>query len=188
MTFPMTQQSCWQRPAGHRGTPWAYWQIRTIAGCACSGNAGNVFPSPRVSDPDLHHGTCVTLVPWCMPRSLSSGFLWSRWRGKRSRHPLRMRNPQFCVSSKRPVRVILNMAQTAGENTLHRQCVNHRTEMQCKHVRYYQKSRVHSYVSNKAQYVTPTFLYYAWELEITVQDTDIFLYRYNKLSISACLS
>ena len=24
-------------------------------------------PPPRVSDPDMHHGTCVTHVPWCMP-------------------------------------------------------------------------------------------------------------------------
>ena len=27
----------------------------------------------------LHHGTCVTRVPWCMPGSLTSDFLWSRW-------------------------------------------------------------------------------------------------------------
>ena len=52
------------------------------------------FPlSPRVSDPDIHHGTCVTQVPWCMPGSLTSGFLLSRWRGKRSRHSQPMRNP-----------------------------------------------------------------------------------------------
>ena len=29
-------------------------------------------PPPRVSDPDMHHGTCV--MPWCMPGSLTSGF------------------------------------------------------------------------------------------------------------------
>ena len=60
-------------------------------------------PPPRVSDPDMHHVTCVTHVPWCMPGSLTSGFLWSRWRGKYSRHSWRMRNPQFCVSGKRPM-------------------------------------------------------------------------------------
>ena len=38
--------------------------------------------TPRVSDPDMHHGTCVTHVPWCMSGSLTSGFLWSRWRRK----------------------------------------------------------------------------------------------------------
>ena len=64
---------------------------------------GTFSPPPRVSDPDIHHGTCVTHVPWCMPGSLTSGFLWSRWRGKRSRHSRRMRNPQFYVSGKRPM-------------------------------------------------------------------------------------
>ena len=58
---------------------------------------------PLVSDPDMYHGTCVTHVPWYMPRSLKSGFIWSRWRGKRSRHSRRMRNPQFQVSGKRPM-------------------------------------------------------------------------------------
>ena len=43
-------------------------------------------PPPRVSDPDMYHGTCIPHVPWCMPGSLTGGFLWSRWRGKRSRH------------------------------------------------------------------------------------------------------
>ena len=64
---------------------------------------GTFSPPPRNSNPDMHHGTCVTHVPWCMPGSLTSGFLWSRWRGKRSRHSRRMRNPQFCVSGKRPM-------------------------------------------------------------------------------------
>ena len=56
-----------------------------------------------LSDPDMHHGTCVTHVPWCMPGSLTSGFRWSRWRGNRSRHSRRMRNTQFYVSGKRPM-------------------------------------------------------------------------------------
>ena len=80
---------------------WASCQIHKIASCACTGNAGNVSPPPRVSDPDMHHGTCVTHGPWCMPRSLTRGFLWSHWWGKRSRHSRRMRNPQYCVSGKR---------------------------------------------------------------------------------------
>ena len=57
----------------------------------------------RVSHPDMHHGTCATPVPWCMPGSLTSGFIWSRWREKRSRHSRRMCNPQFYVSGKRPM-------------------------------------------------------------------------------------
>ena len=48
-------------------------------------------PGMPVSDPDMH-------VPGCMPGSLTSRFLWSRWRGKRSWHSRRMRNPHFCVS------------------------------------------------------------------------------------------
>ena len=69
------------------------------------------FPPPRVSDPDIHHGTCVRHVPWCMAGSLISDFLWSRWRGKCSWHSWRMRNPKFYESGKRP---ILTFPHTAG--------------------------------------------------------------------------
>ena len=62
------------------------------------------FPRHRgISDPDMRQGTCVTHVPWCMSGSLTSGFLWSRWRGKRSRHSRYTRKPQFYVSGKRPI-------------------------------------------------------------------------------------
>ena len=47
---------------------------------------GTFSPPPRISYPSMHHGTCVTHVPWCIPGSLTSGSLWSQWRGKRSRH------------------------------------------------------------------------------------------------------
>ena len=47
--------------------------------------------------------TCVTYVPWCMLGSLTSGFLWRRWWGKRSWHSRPMRNSQFCVSGKKPM-------------------------------------------------------------------------------------
>ena len=58
---------------------WASYQIRKIACWACVGNAGNVFPRRQfqrkllVSDPGMHHGTCVTHVPWCMSGSLTCG-------------------------------------------------------------------------------------------------------------------
>ena len=86
-------------------------KIRKIAGCACTGNAGNVSPPPRVSDSDtdMHPGTCVTHVPWCMPELLTSGFLLSRWRGKHSRHSRCMRKPQIYVSGKRPMGHFLNL-------------------------------------------------------------------------------
>ena len=78
-------------------------QILKTAGFACAGNAGNVLPPPGVSDPDMHHGTCVTHVPWCMPGSLTSGLLWRQWRGKLSHHSRRMLNPKFYVSGKRSI-------------------------------------------------------------------------------------
>ena len=55
----------------------------------------------RVSDPDMHQGTCVTHVPWCMLGSLTRGSLWSRWREKHSWHSRCMNRPQFCVSGKK---------------------------------------------------------------------------------------
>ena len=67
------------------------------------GMPGTFSPPRLVSDPAMHHGTCLTHVPWCMAGSLTNGFLWNRRRGKRSRHSRRMRNPQFCVSGKRPI-------------------------------------------------------------------------------------
>ena len=64
---------------------------------------GAFFPPPLVSDADMHHGTCMTHVPRCTPGSLTNGFLWVQWQGKRSRHTRRMCNPQFYVSGKRPI-------------------------------------------------------------------------------------
>ena len=58
---------------------WTSYQIRKIAGCACAENARNVSPrrlfqrKPLVSDSGMHHGTCVTHVPWCMSGSLTCG-------------------------------------------------------------------------------------------------------------------
>ena len=67
-----------------------------------SGMPETFSPLPRVRDPDMHHGTCVTHVLWCMPVSQTSGF-GSWWQGKRSRHSRRTHNPQFDVFGKRPI-------------------------------------------------------------------------------------
>ena len=67
------------------------------------GMPGTFSPPPRVSDPDMHHGTCVAHVPRCMLGSLTSGFIWSWGREKCSRHTRRMRNLQFHLSGKRPM-------------------------------------------------------------------------------------
>ena len=64
---------------------------------------GKFSPPPQVSDPDMHDDTCVTHVPWYMTGALTGGFLWSWWRGKRSRHSRCMHNQQFYVSGKRPM-------------------------------------------------------------------------------------
>ena len=64
------------------------------------GMPGTFSSPPRVSDPDMHHGTCVTHVAWYMPESLTSGFLWSRWRRKHSRHSHRTHNPWCYISGK----------------------------------------------------------------------------------------
>ena len=47
---------------------------------------------PLVNDSDMHH---------CM----HVGIATPGWRGKRSQHSRRMRNPHFCVSCKRPIGV-----------------------------------------------------------------------------------
>ena len=50
---------------------WASCEISKIVGCAYARNAGNVFPASDFNrkrqncDPGMHHGTCVTHVPWC---------------------------------------------------------------------------------------------------------------------------
>ena len=67
------------------------------------GLPGMFSPPPRVSDLEMHHGMCVTHVPWCMPGSLSNVFLWSPWRGKCFRYYRRIRNPQLYVFDKRPI-------------------------------------------------------------------------------------
>ena len=72
------------------------------------GMPGTFSPPPRVSDSDMHHNTWVTHVSWCRQGSLTSGFRWSRKRGKRSRHSRRMHNPQFCISGKRPLLICLS--------------------------------------------------------------------------------
>ena len=50
---------------------WASYQIHKLR---MYRECREYVPHPRrVSDPDMHHGACVTHVPWCMPGSLTSG-------------------------------------------------------------------------------------------------------------------
>ena len=81
----------------HRHLAW-YVKLRDVH---APGMSGTFSPPPRVNDPDMYHGKCVTHVPWCTPGSVTSDFLPSG--GKRSRHSRCIRNPQFYVSAKRPM-------------------------------------------------------------------------------------
>ena len=92
--------SCCSKYTATHGPLTRYAKLRVAH---ASGMPGTFSPPPWVSDPDMHPGTCVTHVPWCMPGSLASGFLWSRWWEKRSRHSQCMRNPQLYALGKRPV-------------------------------------------------------------------------------------
>ena len=53
---------------------------------------------PLINDPSMHHGTCVTHVPWCM-----SGLLIRGGGESVPGIPLRMHNANFYVSGKRPI-------------------------------------------------------------------------------------
>ena len=92
---------------------------------------------PLVSDSGIHHGTCGDARAM-----MHVGIVKSRWRGKRSRHSRRMRNPQFCVSGKRPIhtsskgprnhRVLCLQRKWLSSATVHRlevlcYCLPHRT-------------------------------------------------------------
>ena len=73
---------------------WTSCQILKVAGCACAGNTETFSSPPKIMDPDMHHSTCVTHMPWCLPVSLIR---------KRLRHSQRVRNRPFYVSGKRPI-------------------------------------------------------------------------------------
>ena len=82
---------------------WASYQTRNIAGCTCTGNAGNVFSDTYFK------GNRWFVIPACITaRSWRQAVMHvvianPRWRGKRSRHSRRTRNLQFHVSGKRPM-------------------------------------------------------------------------------------
>ena len=67
---------------------------------------------------DMHQGTCVKHMLWCMLGSLTSGFLWSRWREKRSRPSRRMRKTQFYVYGKRPIRHSPKLNQFKSQSSM----------------------------------------------------------------------
>ena len=79
-----------------------------IAGYACAGNAGNVFPATDFK------GNRHLAIPACITERASRtchdaravmhvGIADPRWQGKRSWHSRHMGNPQMYVSGKRPI-------------------------------------------------------------------------------------
>ena len=78
----MHTASCIKSPS-RETWPWASYHIRKNADCACAGNVGKVSPrrrrqrKPLVSDPGMHHGTCVTHVP-CSCHAYKPTFLNNR--------------------------------------------------------------------------------------------------------------
>ena len=82
---------------------WPSLQIHKIAGCACAGNSGNVFPTTDFK------GNRHLAIPACITARASRTcrdachIANQRCRGERSRHSRRMCNPQFYVSGKRPI-------------------------------------------------------------------------------------
>ena len=76
---------------------WASHQMRKIAGCACAGNARNVFPATDFKENRwLVIPACITARDVCRNRSPTVA-------GKLSRHCRCMCNPQFYVSGKWPM-------------------------------------------------------------------------------------
>ena len=84
--------------------PWASCQMRKLRIAHAPGMPETLIPPPRVRDPDMHLGRCVTHVPWLMQGSLNCGFFFTSVAWKRSRLSRRMRNAQFYVSGKRRMR------------------------------------------------------------------------------------
>ena len=45
----------------------AWLSLLTNSVSSRSFSSRSFSPPPRINDPDIHHGTCVTHVPWCRP-------------------------------------------------------------------------------------------------------------------------
>ena len=111
-----------------------------------------------LSDPDMHHSTCVRHAPWCMSGSLTSGFLWRRWRGNRSRYSRCMRNRQFYVSGRKAMMVeCQNHTQTKHNNTYEYFCG------------IYCIKSVPVSVSYRAPYCHGPFCFCRWEYSLILQ-------------------
>ena len=102
-SMPLLMISCSPSSSRQHQPRYCLWdscQIRKIAGCTWTANAGNVFTAAAGKCPDMHHGMCVRYVPWCMLRSLTRGCLCGR-AGKTS--PTFPAHAKPAISGKRPM-------------------------------------------------------------------------------------
>ena len=99
----------------HTASPWASYQIRKIAGCACPGNAGNVFPA-TAGERFCHASRHVRDARAVMHTGIAiCGVLWCRSRRKRPQHSRRMCNPQSCVSGKKTTTKVCRRYELTNE-------------------------------------------------------------------------
>ena len=97
--------------------PWTSHQIRKIAGYACAENSGNVFPATDLKENRyLDIQAYITARKWPLSDLSDDGYARAvmhvgianpRWRGKRSLHSRRMRNPQFFSASDKSLIVMI---------------------------------------------------------------------------------
>ena len=90
------------------GVTFSKWSQMWLHGPLARNAKLRVAYAPGIPGMFSHHRglafpKCVSHVQWCMPGSLTSGFLSSRWRGKHSGLFRRMGNPQLYLSGKRPI-------------------------------------------------------------------------------------
>ena len=62
--------------------PWASCQIRNIAGCACAGNAGNVFPAPTSKETACYRSRHASRHVCDARAVMHVGIANPRWPGK----------------------------------------------------------------------------------------------------------
>ena len=99
----------WPRPLTSRGiSAWPYRVTTSIpfiqyihTRCWKKIVVKTVLWNEKSSDLTTNYLSILTHVQWCMPGLLTSGFHWSRRRGKRSQHSRCMRKAQFYVSAMR---------------------------------------------------------------------------------------
>ena len=95
--------SCPNFHGGLASTPWASYQIRKIAGCACAGNAGNVSPAAEFKGKrELAIPACITARASRTCRDACRDCL-PAVAGKTFPAFLAHAHPQFDVFGKRPI-------------------------------------------------------------------------------------